>query len=149
MTLPLIFLAAVTLVAGFIPFGKFVSSNGVEYVSHLDGSVAGVSILIACVAIAVATWFYAKGSSALPGKIAEGLGGFYKAAVHRFYIDEVYLFITRRLIFSGRIPNATRCVNVASKSMVPSTTCLSNQAMPLEIPEKIRRLVINRYTSSI
>lgn len=101
MTLPLIFLAAVTLVAGFIPFGKFVSSNGVEYVSHLDGSVAGVSILIACVAIAVATWFYAKGSSALPGKIAEGLGGFYKAAVHRFYIDEVYLFITRRLIFSG------------------------------------------------
>ena len=30
MTLPLVFLAAVTLFAGFIPFGKFVSSNGQE-----------------------------------------------------------------------------------------------------------------------
>ena len=34
MTTPLIILAAVTCVAGFIPFGKFVSSDGADYIIH-------------------------------------------------------------------------------------------------------------------
>lgn len=100
MTLPLIFLAAVTLVAGFIPFGKFVSSNGAEYGIELDWKVAAGSVLVACLAIAIATAFYRKGSE-IPALLAKKSGWFYKAAVHRFYIDEVYLFITRRIIFAG------------------------------------------------
>ena len=35
MTLPLVFLAAVTCVAGFIPFGKLVSSDGMPYTIHI------------------------------------------------------------------------------------------------------------------
>ena len=73
MTLPLVFLAVVTLFAGFIPFGKFVSSNGMEYIIHLDWTVAGTSIVVAVASIALATWFY-KG--------------------------ELYLFITKRIIFN-------------------------------------------------
>ncbi len=66
MTLPLVFLAVVTLFAGFIPFGKFVSSNGMEYIIHLDWAVAGTSIVVAVASIALATWFY-KGSNPSTG----------------------------------------------------------------------------------
>ena len=53
MTFPLMFLALVTIVAGFIPFGHFVSANGESYDIHLDWTVAGTSIAIAVIAIAL------------------------------------------------------------------------------------------------
>ncbi len=101
MTIPLMFLAVVTLCAGFIPFGKFVSSNGAGYIIHLDWKVALVSVLIACIAIGLARRLYCKGTSAIPGRLATDFGWFYRAATHRFYLDEVYLFITKRIIFAG------------------------------------------------
>lgn len=101
MTIPLMFLAVVTLCAGFIPFGKFVSSNGAGYIIHLDWKVALVSVLIACIAIGLARKLYCKGTSAIPGRLATDFGWFYRAATHRFYLDEVYLFITKRIIFAG------------------------------------------------
>ena len=36
MTFPLMFLAAITCIAGFIPFGNLISSNGEAYTIHLD-----------------------------------------------------------------------------------------------------------------
>ena len=100
MTTPLIILAAVTCVAGFIPFGKFVSSDGADYIIHLDWTVAGTSIAIALISIAVATVFYRK-HSPIPDRLARTFRGLHRAASHRFYIDEVYLFITKRIIFNG------------------------------------------------
>ena len=100
MTTPLIILAAVTCVAGFIPFGKFVSSDGADYIIHLDWTVAGTSIAIALISIAVATVFYRK-HSPIPDRLARTFSGLHRAASHRFYIDEVYLFITKRIIFNG------------------------------------------------
>ena len=99
MTMPLVFLAVVTLFAGFIPFGKFVSSNGQEYIIHLDWTVAIASIVIACISIALATYMYRK-SNPLPDRLATTFSGLHRAASHRFYIDEVYLFITKRIIFN-------------------------------------------------
>ena len=99
MTLPLVFLAAVTLVAGFIPFGKFVSSNGLAYTIHLDWTVATASIIIAAASIALATWFY-KGSNPVPDRLATAFSGLHRAAYRRFYMDELYLFITKRVIFN-------------------------------------------------
>ena len=99
MTLPLVFLAVVTLFAGFIPFGKFISSNGMEYIIHLDWTVAGTSIVVAVISIALATWFY-KGSNPIPDRLATTFGGLHRAAYRRFYMDELYLFITKRIIFN-------------------------------------------------
>ena len=99
MTLPLLFLSAVTCVAGFIPFGKFVSSNGMEYIIHLDWTVAGTSIVVAVASIALATWFY-KGSNPVPDRLATTFSGLHRAAYRRFYMDELYLFITKRIIFN-------------------------------------------------
>jgi NADH-quinone oxidoreductase subunit L len=43
--------------------------------------------------------FYLKETN-IPENISHMLGGFYKAAFRKFYIDEVYLFITKKIIFN-------------------------------------------------
>ena len=100
MTLPLVFLAAVTCVAGFIPFGEFVSSDGAPYVIHIDRSVAAVSLCVAAAAIALATWMYARDRQPVADRLAATFSGLHRAAYRRFYIDEVYQFITHRVIFA-------------------------------------------------
>ena len=100
MTIPLIFLAAVTCVAGFIPFGDFVSSNGEAYTIHLDMQVALTSICIAVIAIAIATLMYARAKQPVADKLARTFKGLHTAAYHRFYIDEVYQFVTHKIIFA-------------------------------------------------
>jgi NADH-quinone oxidoreductase subunit L len=99
MTFPLIFLAAVTSVAGFIPFGTLVSSNGEAYHIHLDATVAITSVLIAILSIAIATWMYARSSQPVADKLGKRFKGLHTAASHRFYIDEVYQFVTHKIIF--------------------------------------------------
>ena len=99
MTLPLVILAVVTCVAGFIPFGQFVSADGQAYTIHIDGSVATLSLCVAVVAIALATWMYAREKQPVADRLAETFSGLHRAAYHRFYIDEVYQFITHRVIF--------------------------------------------------
>ena len=100
MTTPLIILAAITCVAGFIPFGKFVTSDGAPYIIHLDPAVAITSVVIACISIGIATWFYRR-QNPIPGKLESTFKGLYTAAYHRFYIDEVYMFVTKKIIFGG------------------------------------------------
>ena len=100
MSIPLIFLALVTCVAGFIPFGEFVTSDGLPYHIHIEMSVAVTSVIIAIVGIALATWLY-KNPNDKPARMAASMSGLYKWAYHRFYIDEVYQFITHKIIFNG------------------------------------------------
>ena len=99
MTIPLMFLAVVTIVAGFIPFGKFISSNGTAYEIHLDWTVAGTSIAIAVISIAIATAMYARAKQPVANALARRFRGLWTAAYHRFYIDEVYQFVTHKIIF--------------------------------------------------
>lgn len=99
MTIPLMFLAVVTIVAGFIPFGKFISSNGTAYEIHLDWTVAGTSIAIAVISIAIATAMYARAKQPVANALARRFRGLWTAAYHRFYIDEAYQFITHKIIF--------------------------------------------------
>lgn len=99
MTLPLVVLGAVTLVTGWLPFGHFVSSNGTSYDIHIEGSVAALSLCVALAGIALATWMYAREKQPVADRLAERFAGLHRAAYHRFYIDEVYQFITHRIIF--------------------------------------------------
>ena len=100
MTSPLVFLALVTLVAGFIPFGRFVSSNGQAYDIHIDASVAAISLCVAVAGIALATWMYLREVRKVADSLAARFSGLHKAAYHRFYIDEIYQFVTHRIIFA-------------------------------------------------
>lgn len=101
MTIPLTVLAAITCVAGFIPFGDFITSNGQPYTIHLDAQVAITSVCAAILAIALATLFYRKDTQPIPDLLGRRFSGLHRAASHRFYIDEVYLFITKKIIFGG------------------------------------------------
>lgn len=100
MLIPLIILAAITCIAGFIPFGEFVTGNGQPYRIHLKTSVAVTSIIVAILAIAAATIFYRKAEQPVADKLTRTFSRLHKAAYHRFYIDEVYQFITKRVIFA-------------------------------------------------
>jgi NADH-quinone oxidoreductase subunit L len=99
MMIPLVLLAVGAAVAGFIPFGHFVSSDGkrLETAFHLQFSIAPVVLGLA--GIFIAMWMY-KTANNKPEKIATSLSGFYKAAYHKFYIDEIYTFITQKIIFN-------------------------------------------------
>jgi len=100
MAFPLIFLATVTIFAGWIPFGHFVTSDRMNYDIHLDMTVASISVIVAACSIALAAIMYRK-ESEVPKKLAVSFSGLHKAASHRFYIDEVYLFITKKIVFNS------------------------------------------------
>ena len=99
MTFPLMFLAVVTCGAGFIPFGHFISSNGESYSIHLDLSVAVTSVVIAIISIGIATWMYKNAKQPVANALAKRFNGLWTAAYHRFYIDDIYQFITHKIIF--------------------------------------------------
>ena len=100
MAFPLVFLALVTCVAGFIPFGKFVTFEGHEYIIDLDMTVATVSVCVALISIFVAYKLYFRKND-VPDRLAERFHWLWKAAYHRFYWDEIYMFVTHRIIFDG------------------------------------------------
>lgn len=101
MTFPLMVLAAITVVCGWaLPFGHLVSADGTAYDIHLDWKVAGTSLVVAVVAIALATWIYAREKQPVADALARRFRGLWTAAYHRFYIDEIYQFITHRIIFA-------------------------------------------------
>ena len=99
MMMPLVLLAIGAAAAGFIPFGEFVSTDGkaLESHFHLQFSIAPVALGLA--GIFTAMWLYKKQNNR-PEKLAASLGGIYKTAYHKFYIDEIYLFITKKVLFN-------------------------------------------------
>jgi NADH-quinone oxidoreductase subunit L len=99
MKIPLIILAIGTIVAGFIPFSNFISPDvkGFESAMHLTFSIAPVTVAI--IGILIAYNLYLKQSDRSQ-KLAASFGGLYKAAYRKFYIDEIYLFITKKIIFN-------------------------------------------------
>ena len=99
MTFPLIFLSLVSIVAGFIPFGELVTWNREALHTHINWVVAGTSTVIAAAAIALATVLYLK-ENAVPTKMADACRGLWTAAYKRFYMDELYQFITHKIIFA-------------------------------------------------
>lgn len=98
MTFPLMFLAAASVLTGFIPFSKLVTSDGVPFESHIEWMIAIPSILIGLVGILIALWFYKK-ENGIPEKMSSAFKHLYKWSYNKFYIDEVYLFITKKIIF--------------------------------------------------
>lgn len=99
MMAPLLLLAVGALSVGFIPFGHFVSSDGQKLTTelHLSFSIAPVALGIG--GILIAFLLYRKSSEAST-RISQSLGILYQSAYRKFYIDEVYLFITHQIIFN-------------------------------------------------
>ena len=98
MTIPLMVLAFGSVFAGWLPFHNLVTSDGLPFESHIDWLIAIPSVLIGVLGIVVATVMYKK-ENPLADKVAATFKHFYTWAHHKFYWDEVYLFVTRKIIF--------------------------------------------------
>ena len=99
MTFPLIFLSVVTCLCGFLPFGHFVSASGQAYDIHLDWTVAGTSIVIAVASICLATYIYKGESQPIADRLYKQFPTLHRAAYKRFYQDEIWQYVTHRIIF--------------------------------------------------
>jgi NADH-quinone oxidoreductase subunit L len=100
MTVPLIILAALTCVTGFVPFSQFVSPDGAPFAMHIAWWIASAGIAAGVAGIVIAARFYMRGGD-LPSRVAARWAGFWRAAAHRFYIDEAWQFVTKKIIFRG------------------------------------------------
>jgi len=99
MTLPLIILAIAATFAGFVPFNELVTSDGGLLNIHIHWDIALPSIAIGLVGIIVAYIFYKKEND-LPTKMEKFFGRIYTYSYNKFYIDEVYMFVTKKVIFN-------------------------------------------------
>ena len=99
MKIPLLLLAAGALLAGFVPFSSLVTSDGAALETHINIAFSAAPVLLAVLAILSAGVLYRKENDQ-PEKIAASFGGLYKAAYRKFYIDEIYLFVTKKIIFN-------------------------------------------------
>ena len=135
MSIPLIFLAAVSCVAGFIPFGHLVTYNRLPYDIHINWPVAISSVAIALVSIFIAAKMYMK-KNPTPDKLADIFPTLWRWARHRFYWDELYMFITHKIIFNGICrPLAwfdRHVIDGTMDSFATGTNCASEAIKPLQ-----------------
>jgi NADH-quinone oxidoreductase subunit L len=98
MTIPLIFLALGATFGGFIPFHDLVSPDMKPDHEEINFMVALPSIGIGLLGIVIAWFLYVRENN-MPQRIAKRLGALYTVTFHKFYIDEIYLFVTKKIIF--------------------------------------------------
>ena len=99
MVIPMVILAAGAAFTGFIHFSSYVTTDGAAFGSHIHWNIAIAAIAIAIVGIGVAWRLYAS-SSDLSVRISKSLGALYTIAKDKFYVDEVYIFVTKKIIFN-------------------------------------------------
>ncbi len=105
MTIPLIVLSAITMLVGIFgtvhvfEFGNFVSANGLAFATHTNWTVAGVSTILALCGIALATYMYKGEETPVADMLAKKFPRLHRAAYKRFYLDEVWMFVTHKIIF--------------------------------------------------
>ena len=99
MKLPLLILVTGTILVGFLPFAKLVTSDGKVLESHIDYLFSLAPVLLALSGIYIASMLY-KTENDKSVHFSSAISPLYKAAHNRFYVDEVYLFITKKIIFN-------------------------------------------------
>ena len=111
MTFPLIFLSCVTVgvgifttLGGFLhwdwaSFGSFVTASGTAYTIHFDPQIAITSTLIAIISICLATYIFKGEEQPIADKMYSLVPNLHRWAYKRFYMDEVYQFVTHRILF--------------------------------------------------
>ncbi|MGA8853571.1 MAG: NADH-quinone oxidoreductase subunit L [Christiangramia sp.] len=100
MTIPLMILAFLTLIAGFVPFSELIAADKIGFKSHLNLPLAAIAVTVGLIGIVLA-WIFYKKENDLANKFANAFGIFYKWTSQKFYFDEVYLFMARKVFFKN------------------------------------------------
>ena len=110
MTIPLIVLCVITMVVGIYStiagfagwggsFGQFVTASGQNYTIHFDVAIAATSTVIAILSICLATYIYKGESQPIADRLYKQFPRLHRAAYKRFYQDEIWQWVTHRVIF--------------------------------------------------
>ncbi len=103
MLLPLAVLAVLSGVAGFVPMGEFVSIGAAAV--HGQAGHSGVNLAIAVPASVLAllgiglAWLLYGRETGIAAGLVNKMGIVYTVIKQKFYFDELYLFVTKKLIF--------------------------------------------------
>ncbi len=99
LVIPIIILGIGTIFSGFIPFEKYVSATlqPQDWEFHLNEAIIPVSLAI--IAIFLAGLLFQK-QNQYPQKITGIFKSIYRWAYRKFYFDELYIFITKKIIFN-------------------------------------------------
>jgi NADH-quinone oxidoreductase subunit L len=123
MLIPLVILAVLSICGGWVGserFDKFLSPalhSGVTAYSPeqaaaatpteepkgqggSEGLLTGISVLAAASGLSLA-WLLYQRRQQLPQEIANALGGFYEAVVHKYYVDEIYAAVFVKPLIDG------------------------------------------------
>jgi len=98
MLIPLVVLATLSVISGFVPFAEYVhlgpppEHEGVNMAVAIPGTIAGV------LGIAIAWFMYSSGATRA-ASFVKAMGSIYGHIKNKFYFDEIYLFVTKRLVF--------------------------------------------------
>ena len=98
MMLPLLILGVGAVAAGYVPFGELVTLSGKPLESHFDLTFSVAPVALGLTGILLALWLY-KSANDRPATVATRFGALYSWAYNKFYIDELYLFITKKVLF--------------------------------------------------
>ena len=96
----MLFLAFMSIAGGYIHFSEYVTADHMPFEAHLNFSLAAIATAAGLIGIALAFVFYKKENN-LPERISTAFGVFYKWTYHKFYFDEIYLFVTKKIIFDA------------------------------------------------
>jgi NADH-quinone oxidoreductase subunit L len=99
MWIPMVTLATLSIASGFVPFGRYVhlgaaheAAEAINWAVAIPGTAAGLA------GLALSLLLYAGPERRLNAAVAL-LGRLYPVIKHKFYFDEIYLFVTHRIIF--------------------------------------------------
>lgn len=98
MKMPLVILAILSLVAGWVPFGKFVSADSKPLETHFHLMFSILPVIVGVTGFLIAMWMYKK-EEGRAESMANSMKGLYNASKNKFYVDELYTFITKNIIF--------------------------------------------------
>lgn len=98
MKIPLVLLTVLAAGAGLVPFSNWVTADGISLEIHTDLLFSVLPVSFTVLAIHLAMYWYKKENDK-PAKFALMAGGLYQAAYKKFYIDEIYLFVTKKILF--------------------------------------------------
>ena len=98
MLFPMGVLTVLAAVAGFVPMGDYVFLGEHEAHAGINLAIAIPATLIGLLGIGVAAFLYI-GDGSRAQSAANTLGVVYNAVKQKFYFDELYQFVTHRIIF--------------------------------------------------
>ena len=112
MLVPLIILAALSAVGGFVGihngfehflepvFGSEFPKSIAEGSGNTEWLLMGISVLFACTGLVLAYVLYVS-KPYLPDKIAASLNGFYETVLNKYYVDEIYAKVFVKPLVDG------------------------------------------------